>query len=97
MQVTILVCDRCNREMNKDAVEATKLDLTLKYDDPDGPWRPLRKREGVGLCPSCRDAFAEWLGDRGDELDGLRVDGDEPERVQRLRVKASATRETDEA
>lgn len=98
MQVTILVCDRCGREMENDAVEETKLDATLKYENPDGPWRPFRQRETVELCPSCRDAFADWLGERGDEIAGLRVNGDkaEADQMRKLRVHASATRAADD-
>lgn len=92
MQVTIVVCDRCGKEMRESEIEESKLDLTLKYDDPDGPWRPFKKRSSVELCPGCREAFADWLGGRGETIQGLRTrTGDEdPEPVRKLRVQAQA-------
>lgn len=93
MKVTIVVCDRCGREMREDRVEDKKLDLRLKYEDPDAEWRPFKKRASVELCPGCREAFADWLGERGDEVDGLRTDvGEEDAKpARKLRVKAKAT------
>lgn len=92
MKVTILVCDRCGREMRENDVEDSKLDMTLKYEIPEDGWRPFRKRADVELCPSCRDAFVDWLGERGDTIDGLRLgDGEDADSVQKLRVEATAT------
>lgn len=90
MKVTIVVCDRCGREMRESHVEDTKLDLKLKYEDPDAGWRPFKKRASVELCPGCREAFADWLGEQGDAIDGLRTEaGDEdPEPARKLRVHA---------
>ncbi len=88
MKVTILVCDRCGRELNGEEVQDTKLDVALKFDDP-GSSRlfPLRRREGIELCPSCRNAFADWLGDRGDAIPGLKLeDTGSAATVQRVRV-----------
>lgn len=76
LQVTILVCDRCGREMREAEVEDAKLDLSLKFDDPDtSSLLPLRRRETLELCPECREAFVDWLGDRGEAIAGLRVNG----------------------
>lgn len=76
LKVTILVCDRCEREMRETEIEETKLDLTLKFDDPESSsFLPLRRREQIELCPECREAFADWLGDRADEVAGLRTNG----------------------
>lgn len=76
LQVTILVCDRCSREMREAEVEDAKLDISLKFDDPEtSALLPLRRRERLELCPECREAFADWLGDRADQLAGLRLNG----------------------
>lgn len=91
MKVTIVVCDRCGREMREETMEEAKLDLSLKFHAPGNSWLPFRRRESVELCPSCRDAFADWLGEPGKDIDGLRTGEDhEAEGVQKLRVQASS-------
>lgn len=76
VKVTILVCDRCNREMRESEIEESKLDLSIKFDDPESSsFLPLRRRETLELCPECREAFADWLGDRADTIAGLRTNG----------------------
>lgn len=76
VKVTILVCDRCSREMREAEIEETKLDLTLKFDDPEASsLLPFRRREQIELCPECREAFADWLGERADTMAGLRTNG----------------------
>lgn len=71
MKVTLIVCDRCGREMPEDEVGDRTLELKLRYEDPRSGWRPLRERASLELCPQCREAFADWLGDRAEEIDGL--------------------------
>lgn len=76
MKVTILVCDRCEREMREAEIEQTKLDLTIKFDDPESSsFLPIRRREKLELCPECREAFADWLGESANRIAGLRTNG----------------------
>lgn len=92
MKVTIVVCDRCGKEMREQAVEDRKLDLKLRYESSEDGWWPFKERANVELCPGCREAFADWLGDQGDAIEGLRTEeSEDPEPVQKLRVQAKAT------
>ncbi len=89
MQVTLIVCDRCGRELPEDDAEDQMLDVKLRYHDPESGWRPIRKRASVELCPACREAFADWLGERGDAIEGLRLDGQtEEDLLGTLRMRA---------
>jgi hypothetical protein len=100
VKVTILVCDRCDREMRESEIEEAKLDLSLKFDDPESSsFLPMRRRERLELCPECREAFADWLGDRADRIAGLRTNGHADEAtVHNVEVPAIAeTTETPEA
>lgn len=75
MKVTLVVCDRCGRELPEDAYGEKTLELKLRYHDPEGDWQLMRQRESIELCPPCRDSFAEWLGERGEAMEGLRANG----------------------
>lgn len=70
----MIICDRCDEHLQKVHRKETKLDLTLKYHNEDSDWSLFRERKKVHLCPACRDAFADWLGARGHEIEGLHVD-----------------------
>lgn len=96
VKVTILVCDRCGKKLRGEEAREAKLDLSLKFDDPETTRLfPLRRRETIELCPSCREAFAEWLGDRGDAIPGLRTDAEPaPSSVGATPATATASQDT---
>ncbi len=83
LKVTMIICDRCDAHLRQVHQKESRLDLSIKYHDESQAWSLFRERKKLHLCPSCRTAFAEWLGARGDEIEGLRVDSG-PEAVQEL-------------
>lgn len=91
MKVTMIICDRCDEHLRKVHRKETKLELTLKYHNEESDWSLFREREKIHLCPSCRDAFANWLGTRGNEIEGLHVDsGPEAYREPEARTDGEA-------
>lgn len=91
MKVTLLVCDRCHREIPEEDADGHTLDVKLRYEAPEDGWRPFRRRTELELCPSCREAFAAWLGERATEIDGLRAeDPTEPDPLEALRARTAA-------
>lgn len=77
MKVTRVLCDRCEDELPEQRAEREGLELELRYDprgrDPSLLERltPFGTSRKVDLCPTCRDAFADWLGESGERLPGL--------------------------
>lgn len=84
MKVTRVLCDRCETELAEDRAEREGLEMRLDYEprgrEPSLIDRisPFGSSQQVDLCPDCREAFADWLGERGRELPGL-VAPEEPE------------------
>lgn len=82
-----MVCDRCGSEMNEEDIDGGKLDVSLTFDDPHSSrLLPLRRREALELCPDCRTDFADWLGERGDIIAGLRPESASAERTLQATV-----------
>ncbi len=71
MKVTIIICDRCEKQLRNVERKDNRLDVNLKFQDPNGGWSLFKRRENLHLCPSCRSAFADWLGKRSDTIKGL--------------------------
>lgn len=80
MKVTIIICDRCEKQLRNVERKENRLDVNLKFETPRNGWSLFKRRESLHLCPSCRSAFADWLGKRAETIRGLQGPAtDEPD------------------